>query len=141
MAPNIGRLVRRLSFVYYQLGASNDALPINMSTQLLIHSWMVSLGYPLLGLLRLGLCLYGVARTPYRATFWLWSAGAFLSLVVALFAAVQQRLIAGVGAFPSLYYLCAAVAGADYAALRLVLLGLLILLRMTIIHRQGVPST
>ena len=100
-----------------------------MTTQLVINSWMMSVGYPLISVLRLMLCIYGIARTRFQVSFWLWSIAAFLSLGVSLFASIQQRLITGVIGFPSISYLWPVAAVADMASLALNLVGLLLLVR------------
>lgn len=89
----------------------------------------MTVGYLLVGILRLALCIYGLVRTNLRLTFGLWSVAAFLSLAVSLFTAFQQRLVAGVGAFPFLSYLWPVAAAAEYVSLALDLAGLLALVR------------
>ena len=102
-----------------------------MTPEAEIHLWMVAIGYPLLAVLRLALCIYGVIRTRLQTVFWIWSVAAFLSLAVSLFSHTQQKIIPAVGSFPFLRFLWPVAATADYTSLALNLIGLVLLIRLS----------
>jgi hypothetical protein len=100
-----------------------------MTPETKVHLWMMAVGYPVLALFRLGICIYGLIHTRFRTTFWLWSVAAFLSLLVSIFTIFQQGILPAVASFTWLRYLWSVAATADYISIALNLIGLVLLIR------------
>jgi hypothetical protein len=94
---------------------------------------MVTFGFPLMALLQLAICIYGLLRTRFRATFWLWSVAAFISLGVTAFTAIQRQILPAVSSFTELPFLWSFAAVANYSTYALNFIGLLLLIRSSTI--------